>query len=259
MRRCLIALAGMLALGCRSKNVIAQEAEIPTVTAEPTGNQDTSDRAATALARTRPELEQALAAKGLRFGDPVFLRAFKEERLLELWLLQRETQRYVLFRSWPIAAASGELGPKLAEGDNQVPEGCYFVTPDRLNPRSQFHLAFNIGYPNAYDQAHQRTGSSIMIHGAACSIGCLAMTNAKIEDIYTLCAAALRNGQPFFRVHIFPFRLTPERLAAAAGQPSVNFWKNLQQGYELFERDRLPPAVTVENLRYVFKTGFVIP
>jgi murein L,D-transpeptidase YafK len=201
----------------------------------------------------RPGLERDLAAKGLHFGDPVFLRAFKEEKQLEMWIRRRDTGKYDLFRTWEIAALSGKPGPKLAEGDGQVPEGFYFVPPSGMKPDSVFHLAFNIGYPNAYDQALGRTGTFIMIHGNRVSIGCLAMTDEKIEEIYTLCDAAHQGGQEIFRVHIFPFRMTPERLAKEEGSEWSGFWKNLSEGYERFERDRVPPEVTVENGRYVFK------
>lgn len=212
-------------------------------------------RAAAAAANVRPVLEPELAAKGLRFGDPVFIRAFKEERELELHVLNQTTKRFELFRTYPIAGTSGELGPKLAEGDGQVPEGFYFVPPAAMNPASQFHLSFNIGYPNEYDRALRRTGSSIMIHGNQVSIGCLAMTDEKIEEIYTLCAAAHENGQAFFRVHIYPFRMTPERMATAAGGPNEEFWKNLAEGYGFFESTRVPPNVSVNAGRYVFKAA----
>jgi len=254
MRRCLICLLGISLVACRPKNADLQEsplpAAVPTEISEPLPG---PERAAAAKARVSPQLEKDLSEKALHLGDPVFLRAFKEERLLELWTRRRETGKFELFRSWPIAGASGVLGPKLAEGDSQVPEGFYLVTPERMKPDSQFHLAFNLGYPNAYDLAHQRTGTYIMIHGNECSIGCLAMTDAKIEEIYTLCDAALKNGQPFFRVHIFPFRMTSERLTTAAGQPWEDFWKNLKEGYDLFEKNRVPPAVEVEGLRYIFR------
>jgi len=137
-------------------------------------------RAAAAEARVRPALERDLAKVGLKFGDPVFLRAFKEERRLELFVRNRQTGKYDLFRSYPIAAAAGHPGPKLAEGDCQVPEGFYHVPPSAMKPDSRFHLAFNIGYPNAYDRAHGRTGSLIMVHGNRVSAGCLAMTDPKI-------------------------------------------------------------------------------
>ncbi len=211
------------------------------------------DRAAAAAARVRPALTADLAVLGLQLDDPVFLRAFKEEMLLELFVRDRATEKFRLFRTYPIAAGSGGLGPKLAEGDGQVPEGFYFVPPAALKPTSQYHLAFNLGYPNAYDRIHQRTGSSIMVHGNQISIGCLAMTDAKIEEIYTLCAAALDGGQPFFRVHMFPFRMTDERLAKAAGDAWEPFWRNLKEGYDCFESSGIPPDATVENGRYRFQ------
>lgn len=212
-------------------------------------------RAAAAAARVRPALERDLAAAGLAFGDPVFLRAFKEEAVLEVFVRERESGDFKLFRSYPIAAASGTPGPKLAEGDRQVPEGFYHVPPVAMKPDSRFHLAFNIGYPNAYDRHHQRDGSFIMIHGNRVSIGCLAMTDAKIEEIYTLCDAAHRAGQMFFRVHLFPFRMSAGRMAEAAGGPWADFWENLREGYESFEVHRRPPEVTVEGGRYQFNPG----
>ncbi|MFD0894329.1 L,D-transpeptidase family protein [Luteolibacter ambystomatis] len=213
------------------------------------------ERASAAAARVQPELKKALAAKGLHLGDPVFIRVFKEERTLELWVRRRDTRKYDLFRSWPVAAMSGVLGPKLQEGDAQAPEGFYFVPPERMKPDSQFHLAFNIGYPNAYDLAHDRTGTFLMVHGNEVSIGCFAMTDPAIEEIYTLCAAALDRGQPFFRVHCFPFRMTSARMAAAVGDPWEDFWKNLKEGYDRFEADRVPPDVMVEGKRYVIRSG----
>jgi len=209
-------------------------------------------RAQVAAAAVQPAVEEDLAARGLVMGDPVYIRAFKEERQLELFIRNRATGKFDLFRTYPIVAASGKLGPKLAEGDGQVPEGFYAVGPKGMNPNSQYHLAFNIGYPNAFDVANGRTGSFIMIHGSNVSIGCLAMTDAKIEEIYSFCDAAHKNGQAFFRVHIFPFRMTDERMAKEAGQPWEDFWKNLKEGYDRFETERIPPEVFVEGTRYVF-------
>jgi len=206
-----------------------------------------------AAARVQPALERDLAALGLQLGDPVFIRIFKEEGQLELWVRNREDGHYKHFRTWPIVAMSGGLGPKLAEGDRQAPEGFYFVTRRQMNPKSRYHLAFNIGYPNAYDRAHKRTGSFIMVHGSRVSIGCFAMTDTKIDEIYTLCNAALSHGQPFFRVHVFPFRMSRERLDRARGQKWHDFWRNLKEGYDWFEKKRVPPDVRVEKLRYVFR------
>lgn len=202
--------------------------------------------------RVRPALERALAAEGLRFGDPVFLRIFKEERQLELWVKEPEKKSFKHFRTYSIAAMSGKPGPKLKEGDQQAPEGFYFVTRKQLNPNSNYHLSFNIGYPNAYDRAHGRSGSLIMVHGARVSIGCFAMTDPKIEEIYTLCEAALQKGQPFFRVHSFPFKMTDRRMANISGHQWESFWKNLMEGYDAFETTRIPPNVEVSGKNYVF-------
>ena len=210
------------------------------------------ERARAAADRVRPDLTRDLAALGLHFGDPVFLRAFKEERILELWVLHRDRGKYELFRTYPVAAASGMPGPKLAEGDGQVPEGFYHAGNGSLKPDSAFHLAINIGYPNAYDRAHKRTGSFIMIHGRAASIGCLAMTDPKIEEIYTLAAAALAKGQPYFRIHLFPFRMTDARLATETDHPWIDFWRNLKEGHDWFETHRVPPEAGVDALRYTF-------
>lgn len=212
------------------------------------------DRAAVAEARVRPTLEHDLSALGLRYGDPIFIRVFKESLLMELFVRNRATAKFDLFRTYPVACASGMIGPKVAEGDMQVPEGFYFVPSTAMNSNSNYHLSFNIGYPNAYDQAHHRTGSAIMVHGNCVSIGCLAMTDEKIDEIYTLCAAAHHGGQSFIPVSIFPFRMTADRLRAFAQDPNVKFWTNLKEGYDFFEKSHVPPDVSFEKGRYVFKT-----
>lgn len=210
-------------------------------------------RAAAASERVRPGLEASLFEKGLRFGDSVFLRAYKKERVLEVFVRDREDGRYRLFRSYRVAAASGVLGPKLREGDNQVPEGFYFVPPSAMNPQSSFHLSFNIGFPNAFDRHHGRDGSFIMVHGGRASTGCLAMTDPGIEEIYILCDAAHRSGQTFFRVHIFPFRMTSENLAAHRNHKWHGFWRNLREGHEWFVKHGVPPDAGVSaDGKYTF-------
>jgi murein L,D-transpeptidase YafK len=211
-----------------------------------------AERAAAALARVKPRMVEELRKKGLHWGDPVYVRAFKEQRLLELWVRHRESGKFRLFKNYPVAAQSGELGPKLAEGDGQVPEGFYSVGKGSMKPDSQFHLAFNIGYPNAFDRHHGRTGSLIMIHGGRASIGCLAMTDAGIEEIYSLCAAALADGQPFFRVHVFPFRMTDLRMKQTDGHRWAGFWRNLRRGYDAFEQHGVPPDATLKDGQYAF-------
>lgn len=206
------------------------------------------DRAEVAAKRVRPQLERDLAAAGLRFGDPIFLRIFKQEHELELWVRKRDA--YVLFRSYPICTWSGALGPKLRAGDGQSPEGFYSVGRGQLNPTSQFHLAFNLGYPNAYDRAHGRNGNFLMVHGNCVSIGCYAMGDAQIDEIYTLLDAALHGGQSRVDVHVFPFRFDHPPQADWRRQRWGEFWQNLQEGYAAFERVHRPPLVDVVRARY---------
>jgi len=203
------------------------------------------------IARKTPTLQREFSNASLTLGSPIFLRIFKESRELELWVEQNK--KFVLFKTYPIAYFSGSLGPKLREGDEQAPEGFYYVSPSRLNPNSKFHLSFNIGYPNLYDQSHQRTGSAIMVHGNTVSIGCFAMTDPLIEEIYTIADHALNAGQRFFRVHVFPFRMLDEKLAQHVQSPHLAFWKNLQEGYSFFEQTRRPPNAIVEHNLYVFE------
>ena len=208
------------------------------------------DRSAAAAQRVKPDLVKALAAKKLRWGAPVFIRIFKEEKQLELWA--DDGKQFRLFKTWAICKFSGALGPKLKEGDGQAPEGFYFVPRTRMNPRSRFHLSFNLGYPNAYDRASQRTGSALMVHGNCVSIGCYAMTDARIEEIYSLCDAALKNGQRFFRVHSFPFRMTEANMKRHGKSKWISEWRNLKTGYDWFEKTKQPPNVIVSGNIYSY-------
>lgn len=210
----------------------------------------TTSRAEAAATRVRPALERDLAEKQLAFGAPAFVRIFKQEHELELWLA-RADGTYALLRTWPICTFSGALGPKLRQGDGQSPEGFYRVAAGQLNPASRFHLAFNLGYPNAYDRAHSRTGDFLMVHGNCVSIGCYAMGDDAIEEIYTLVAASLANGQRAFEVHAFPFRFTGPDDARFADARWGAFWRDLSAGYFAFERTRVPPRVDVVRGNYV--------
>lgn len=197
--------------------------------------------------RLLPRLNEELAARQCRLGQPVFVRIFKESRELEVWM-QGAPEEWRLFRTYPIACFSGTLGPKTKEGDMQAPEGFYTVEAKQLNPASRYHLAFNVGYPNAYDLAHGRTGSLIMVHGDICSIGCFAMTDRVIEEIYLVVEEAVKDGVNV-PVHCFPFRMTEERMAQADAV-HAEFWKELQRGYDIFEKKKRVPKITMEKGRY---------
>lgn len=198
--------------------------------------------------KQRPLLTAALEQQELPFGGPVYIRIFKEEAELELWI--EGESGYALFDTYEICNYSGDLGPKLREGDRQAPEGFYRVNHAALNPNSSYHLSFNLGFPNAFDRAHGRTGSYLMVHGDCVSIGCYAMTDAGIEEIYVLVEAALDAGQPYVPVHAFPFRMTPERLAEIPDDAPKAFWKQLSPAYSAFEETKQPPVISVEAARY---------
>ena len=208
-----------------------------------------SRRAAVAEQRVRDDLSERLRAIGSDWGAPVFVRIFKQERELEIWA-RTGTGVYALLDTWPICSYSGALGPKQREGDGQAPEGIYQVGAGQLNPHSSYHLSFDLGYPNAYDRAHQRTGSYLMVHGSCVSIGCYAMTDAGIEEIYSLVAAALAHGQSRVQVHALPFRFDRDWERAHAAAPWLDFWRDLAVIDARFEAERIPPKVQVVNRRY---------
>ena len=196
------------------------------------------------------EARQLLAAKGMSAGSELFVRIFKDEAELEVW--KEVGGRFEHYKTYPICAWSGRLGPKLKEGDRQAPEGFYVIKPTQMNPRSQFHLAFNMGYPNAYDRSHGRTGAHLMVHGDCSSRGCYAMTNPQIEEIYALARESFKGGQRYFNVHAFPFRMTEANMARFRGHRWHGFWRNLKEGHDYFELTRTLPSVAAQNGRYVF-------
>lgn len=195
----------------------------------------------------------------LEMTSELFIRIIKTTQtdrmgVLETWRRHADG-KFRLDQSFPICTWSGALGPKLREGDGQSPEGFYFVKPSSLNPNSSYHLSFNLGFPNAFDRAHDRTGSFLMVHGECVSIGCYAMMNGGIEEIYADVEAAFAGGQSFVRVHIFPFEMTADNLAAQSTNPNHAFWVNLKTDWDWFEQNRVPPNVTVAQKTYQFSAS----
>lgn len=209
-----------------------------------------SKRSIQAKERVLTKLKTALHHKKMALGQPVFIRIFKENKHLELWIKGKE--KFELFKTYPICAMSGLLGPKIKKGDKQAPEGFYTLSTDSLHPNSQYHLALNVGYPNAYDKGMDSTGSHIMIHGNCCSVGCFAMTDPQIEEIYTLIHFALEAGQKEVPLHIFPFHLKPENLKKHAKSSWFFFWSMLQPVYLEFEKNKIPPDIKIKNRLYHF-------
>ena len=208
------------------------------------------------IAEKEPRFDRArlgadLGEAGFALGDPVHIRIFKRERRLEVWLRQAGG-RFAKFRNYDICRFSGDLGPKLKEGDRQAPEGFYRVARAQLNPNSRHHLSFNLGFPNAFDRQLGRTGSALMVHGGCSSIGCYAITNESVDEVYAMVEAALARGQDAVDVHAFPFEMTALALAAEGGHTWLGYWRNLKRGYDLFESDGVPPKVAACRGEYKF-------
>jgi len=196
------------------------------------------------------ELLSLLRQKKMPKNSPIILRIFKEEAELEVWK-QDTTGHFQLVKIYPVCRWSGDLGPKMYEGDRQTPEGFYTITPKLMNPNSNFYLAINTGFPNAFDKANNRNGTFLMIHGDCASSGCYAMTDEQIGEIYSMARDSLR-GRPSFQVQAYPFRMTPANLAQHRTNPHLAFWQMLKIGNDHFEATHLEPQVEVCNRRYVF-------
>jgi murein L,D-transpeptidase YafK len=197
-----------------------------------------------------PETLTALGRKVIPASSPVYIRIFKQESELEVWKA-RADGRYLHVKTFPICTWSGSLGPKLTLGDRMSPEGFYAITPDRLKPDSKYHLALNVGYPNALDRALKRTGDFIMVHGQCVSVGCFAMTNDLIEEIYAFVRVAFEDGVDEVPVHIFPFRMTATNMTAHASHAARDSWQPLKEAYDDFAKTHEPPRVGLCGKRYV--------
>ncbi|HEU0081265.1 MAG TPA: murein L,D-transpeptidase family protein [Bradyrhizobium sp.] len=198
-----------------------------------------------------PKLVADMTAKDMDLNSPILVRLFKQEAELEVWKQARSGQ-FALLKTYPICRWSGDLGPKVREGDRQAPEGFYAITPGQMNPQSAYYLSFNIGYPNAFDKALGRTGSQLMVHGDCSSRGCYAMTDEQIAEIYSLGRESFFGGQRAFQVQAYPFKFTPVNMAKHRNNPNMPFWKMIKEGYDHFEATRQEPKVEFCENKYVF-------
>ncbi|MEX0842174.1 MAG: L,D-transpeptidase family protein [Xanthobacteraceae bacterium] len=214
-------------------------------------NSDSIDLSGRSLAPIPDKTLAEMAEKNMSKESPILIRLFKQEAELEIWK-QDNSGKFALLKTFPICRWSGELGPKIKEGDRQAPEGFYTIAPTQMNPTSQYYLAFNMGFPNDFDRAHGRTGAHLMVHGDCSSRGCYAMTDEQITEIYAMARESFFGGQQAFQVQAYPFHMTPENLAKHRSNPNMPFWKMLKEGYDHFEVTRLEPKVDVCERRYVF-------
>lgn len=227
----LLALAGASLAGC-------DDSSLSPVTAR-------------SLAPVPPKTVAEMETIGSSKEAPVLIRAYKKESELEIWKMKADG-RYAYLKTFPMCRWSGQLGPKTREGDRQVPEGFYSITPARMNPNSAYYLSFDVGYPNTYDRALGRSGGSIMVHGVCSSAGCFSMTDAQIAEIYAIARDAFSGGQQAIQMQSYPFHMTAENLAKYRLDPNIAFWKQLKEGADNFEVTKKDVAVGVCDKRYVF-------
>ncbi len=192
-----------------------------------------------------------MSAKHTTAAAPLVIRTYKKEAELEVWKLNTEG-RYVYIKTFPICRWSGQLGPKHASGDRQTPEGFYPIGPRQMNPNSHYYLSFDTGFPNAYDKAHGATGSAVMVHGTCSSMGCFAMTDTEVGEIYAIAREALKGGQPAFQMQAYPFHMSAKNMALYRSDPNIDFWKQLKEGSDRFESAGEILVTSVVGGRYAF-------
>jgi murein L,D-transpeptidase YafK len=211
-------------------------------------------RVRTAMLEKDSLLRKLFAGQGLVYPPHnLFIRVFKQEKVLEVWTFSASDSKFKKVRDYPICRTSGSLGPKRREGDLQIPEGFYHI--DRFNPKSSFYLSLGINYPNRSDQILGKKGDlggDIFLHGGCVTVGCIPITDDYIKEVYWLAVQAKAEGQSKIPVHIFPTKLDNHTMAqfkktSAENETLIKFWENLQIGYEWFEKHRNLPKISVNS------------
>jgi murein L,D-transpeptidase YafK len=212
---------------------------------------DARGEPAKALAPIPPQTVAIMTAKNTSPWAPLVIRTYKKEAELEIWKQDR-AGRFVYIKTFPICRWSGQLGPKMYPGDRQTPEGFYTVGPKQMNPNSHYYLSFDTGFPNAYDKAHGASGSAVMVHGTCSSMGCFAMTDRQVGEIYAIARDALKGGQPAFQLQAYPFHMSARNMALYRNDKNIAFWRQLKEGSDRFESTGELLQTTVVDGRYVF-------
>lgn len=217
--------------------------------------QQKASRVKSAYTEKWEDLKLDLKKKGIKENFELFMRVFKEDKVVEVWLKSVGEKEFKLFKTYAICASSGELGPKRQQGDGQVPEGFYSVAV--FNPYSSYHLSLGINYPNASDRiiGKGNLGGDIMIHGSCVTIGCMPLTDTYIKEVYVLCVEARNNGQQTIPVHIFPTKMDEKGMGflSETNSKQLDFWKNIKIGYDYFEQKKQLPKISVDKAgKYVF-------
>jgi murein L,D-transpeptidase YafK len=205
-----------------------------------------------AFQQKEKKMNELLMNKHIQPEAPeIFLRILKSEKLIEVWAKNKQSDKFEFLCSYEFCASSGTLGPKREHGDDQTPEGIYYI--ERFNPQSNFHLSLGINYPNKADKINSKgkdPGGDIFIHGNCVTIGCIPITDDKIRELYVLCVKARSNGQIKIPVHIFPARLDDKNTEILFGKYQKNpglikFWKEIKPVYDFFEKNHVIPDVKI--------------
>ncbi|ODT53864.1 MAG: hypothetical protein ABS68_04370 [Niastella sp. SCN 39-18] len=184
----------------------------------------------------------------------LYIRSFKYDRQLEIWVQNHIDEPYKLFKTYKVCMQSGTMGPKRMEGDYQVPEGFYYI--NEFNPNSVYHLSLGLNYPNASDRILSdsvRPGSAIYIHGNCVSTGCIPISDAPIEELYVLASAVKAAGQEFIPVHVFPVKYSVKKSLDYLNANIQNnaylqhFSANLRRGFDYFETKKKLPVIMVNK------------
>jgi murein L,D-transpeptidase YafK len=209
---------------------------------------------AAAADRATALLRAELGALGLEIGDPVFLRVFKDTQEVEVWMQGEPGAEWTFYKTYRTCGPVAEPGPRPTVSDGGAPEGFYYAAPRHLSSRGGV-LGLELGNPNAYDRHHRHNKRPGRLEGGCAPSGSYALGDQGIAEIVTLARAAWERGQPFFRIHCYPFRMTDARMnrELAARAPWIDFWADLKEGYDFFDVLRRPPDTVVQNGDYVFR------
>ncbi len=217
--------------------------------------QKTSFRIANVFNNKEQLLQKEFEAKGLQWpANFVYIRSFKYDSQLEVWVKNSTKEKYKLFKTYKVCMQSGTMGPKRLQGDYQVPEGFYYI--NEFNPRSAYHLSLGLNYPNASDRILSdslRPGGAIYIHGSCVSVGCIPVTDDEIEELYIITSYAKSNGEDFIPVHVFPFRYNQKRSieyfkTISKDNPSLQkFAMQLKTAFDKFEETKQIPLILVDR------------
>ena len=216
--------------------------------------QKSSFRVSNAFSSKEALLQKQFEEKKLEWpAKYIYIRSFKFDSQLEVWVKNNPKDKYQLFKTYRVCMQSGTMGPKRVQGDFQIPEGFYYI--NEFNPRSAYHLSLGLNYPNSSDRILSdslRPGNAIYIHGSCVSIGCVSVNDSDVEEIYILSAYAKAAGQEFIPVHIFPIRYNSKRSADYLDgfikiNPSLEgFFVELKSAYDFFEKNRELPLIMID-------------